>query len=60
MNETKQEPWYKHRWPWILMGGPFLAIIGCAITIWLAFNDSADQPITQGVEKVGLKVVEKP
>jgi hypothetical protein len=59
MEQSKQEPWYKHRWPWILMSGPFLAIIGCAITIWLAF-DGADQPVTQGVEKVGPKVVNKP
>jgi hypothetical protein len=40
------------------MSGPAIAVVGCAITIWLAF-DGADQPIHDGVERVGLKVVEK-
>ena len=40
------------------MSGPALAVIGCAITIWLAF-DGADPPIHDGVEHYGLKVTEK-
>lgn len=30
------KPWYGHRWPWLLMLGPFLVIIAGSITIWLA------------------------
>lgn len=58
MQNENQEPWWKHRWPWILMSGPAIAVVGCAITIWLAF-DGADQPLREGVEHVGLKVMEK-
>ncbi|WP_344761815.1 FixH family protein [Actimicrobium antarcticum] len=29
-------PWYTHRWPWLLMLGPFLVIIAGSVTIWLA------------------------
>lgn len=35
-------PWYKEFWPWFLMAGPFLAIIGCMVTIYLAFSDNYD------------------
>ena len=31
-------PWWRQRWPWLLMAGPALAIVGCAITIVLAFQ----------------------
>lgn len=40
------------------MAGPALAIVGCVITIALAFNHFADQPILEGGMKRGL-VVEK-
>ena len=30
------KPWYREFWPWFLMAGPFLAVVGCAITIYLA------------------------
>ena len=29
-------PWYREPWPWILMAAPAAAIVGCAVTIWLA------------------------
>jgi hypothetical protein len=32
----KPAPWYTHRWPWLLMLGPFLVIVAGAVTIWLA------------------------
>ncbi|EGF32624.1 Putative analog of CcoH [Oxalobacteraceae bacterium IMCC9480] len=32
----KPAPWYKHRWPWLLMLGPFLVIVAGSVTIWLA------------------------
>lgn len=37
-------PWYKEPWPWILMAGPMLAMVGCGITIWLA-STHADVPV---------------
>ncbi len=51
-------PWWREPWPWILMAGPALAIVGCAITIVLAFSSFSDQPILDGAMKRGL-VVEK-
>jgi hypothetical protein len=57
--EQNTTPWYRQRWPWLLMLGPFVAMVACAITITLAFQNFADQPIYDGGVKRGL-VVEKP
>jgi hypothetical protein len=32
------KPWYAHRWPWLLMLGPFLVIVAGSYTGWLAFT----------------------
>ncbi|MYN11897.1 hypothetical protein GSY71_01850 [Pusillimonas sp. TS35] len=54
-------PWWREPWPWILMAGPALAIIGCIITIALAVQNFSDQEIRDGGVKRGLVVsVEKP
>ena len=29
-------PWYRHRWPWLLMIGPVWVLIGGVVMIWLA------------------------
>lgn len=50
------EPWWRQRWPWLLMAGPALAMVGCAITIVLAFEGFADQTIADGGVKRGLVV----
>ena len=58
MNPNPAKPWYREPWPWILMSGPLLAMIGCGVTIWLA-NGHADIPVADAarhglvVEKVG-------
>jgi hypothetical protein len=31
-------PWYKHRWPWLLMAGPGIVAIAASYTGWLAFT----------------------
>lgn len=31
------QPWYRHRWPWLLMLGPFLVVVAGIHTTWLAF-----------------------
>jgi hypothetical protein len=57
MNSTEtSKPWYREPWPWILMAGPALAIVGCAVTIYLAFQGGADQEIRDGGVKRGLVV----
>lgn len=50
------KPWWKQLWPWLLISGPAVAMIGCIITIWLAINMHADKPLRDGVVKQGLKV----
>lgn len=56
MSETKRsKPWWREPWPWILMAGPAAAIVGCVVTIALAVQNFADQPITDG-NKRGLVV----
>lgn len=49
-------PWYREPWPWILMAGPALAIVGCGITIYLAVANFGDQEIRDGGVKRGLVV----
>jgi hypothetical protein len=56
MTEQQIKPWWKQLWPWLLISGPAAAMIGCAITIWLAVNLYADKPLRDGVVKQGLKV----
>jgi hypothetical protein len=56
MLEQQTKPWWKQLWPWLLISGPLVAMIGCAITIWLAVNLYADKPLRDGVVKQGLKV----
>lgn len=31
-------PWYRHRWPWLLMLGPALVIVGGVNLGWLAYS----------------------
>lgn len=31
-----EAPWYKHRWPWLLMLGPFIVVLAGSFTIWIA------------------------
>ncbi|CAB3682769.1 FixH family protein [Achromobacter mucicolens] len=50
------KPWYREPWPWILMAGPFAAMIGCFITIYFAMTQFASQPIQEGVVKRGLVI----
>jgi hypothetical protein len=54
--QTTMKPWWKQLWPWLLISGPAVAMIGCIITIYLAINLYADKPLRDGVVKQGLKV----
>jgi hypothetical protein len=58
MSNQNDRPWWKHRWPWLLMSGPALAVAACAVTIWMAFNVSVDVALHDGVEQHGLKVTD--
>lgn len=51
-------PWYRQKWPWLLMVPPVSAIIGCTITITLAIL-SADGMVTDDYYKRGLAINEQ-
>lgn len=48
-------PWYKQRWPWILMAGPALVVIAGLVTLWLAIS-SNDGLVSDDYYKEGLAV----
>ncbi len=33
-----KQPWYRHRWPWLIMLGPFIVIVGGLYMGYLAFS----------------------
>ena len=55
--DNSPTPWWKQVWPWLLISGPAVAAMGCAVTIWLAYQ-VPDQSIREGVVKQGLKTTE--
>ena len=57
VQERDSGPWYREPWPWLLMAGPFVAIIGCVVTIVLAFEDNPDRDVRLDARKQGLIVV---
>ena len=48
-------PWYRHRWPWILMAGPFVVVVAGLITAYLAVS-SNDGLFDDDYYKQGLAV----
>ena len=36
VNTTPTTPWYRQRWPWFLMAGPFIVVLAGSYTFWLA------------------------
>ena len=48
-------PWYKHRWPWLLMAGPAIVIVAGVITAWIAI-DSNDGLVTDDYYKQGMAI----
>lgn len=36
--DSRQAPWYKQRWPWLLMIGPAWVVVGAVIMITLALR----------------------
>ena len=59
-SSAEQRPWYREPWPWLLMAGPALAVVGCVITIYLAMTRFVDEPIYDGGSRRGLVVERGP
>jgi hypothetical protein len=52
---SENQPWYKDRWPWILMAGPAVVVVAGFITLWLAIS-SDDGLVSDDYYKQGLTV----
>ena len=48
-------PWYRHRWPWLLMAGPFVVVVAGFVTLWLAVA-SDDGLVADDYYKRGLGI----
>ena len=48
-------PWYRERWPWILISGPAAVLVAGAWTMWIAFA-SADGVVAGDYYKRGLAI----
>ena len=48
-------PWYRERWPWLLILGPAAVLVAGAITTWIAFA-SADGLVAEDYYKQGLGI----
>jgi hypothetical protein len=51
-------PWYRHRWPWILMAGPGLVVVAGIVTAWIAAVTN-DGLVADDYYKQGLAVNQK-
>ena len=52
---TRSAPWYRHRWPWLLMAGPVAVIIAGLVTAWVAFT-GADALVVDDYYKQGKAI----
>lgn len=48
-------PWYRERWPWILMAGPAAVVVAGGITMWIAFSTN-DGLVAEDYYKQGLAI----
>ena len=55
MHAAPPTPWYRERWPWILMSGPAAVIVAGAFTTWIAFA-TADGLVADDYYKRGLGI----
>ena len=52
---SDSKPWYKDRWPWILMAGPAIVVVAAFITLGLAIK-SDDGLVAEDYYKQGMTV----
>lgn len=55
MNSASATPWYRHRWPWLLMLGPAVVVVAGIYTTYLAFS-SNDGLVSDDYYKEGLAI----
>jgi hypothetical protein len=47
--------WYRHRWPWLLMLGPFTVVVAGLVTMWISFS-GADALVVDDYYKQGKAI----
>jgi hypothetical protein len=52
---AKSAAWYREPWPWIVVSGPALAVIGCIVSVYLAVS-GADPLIDDDYYQHGLRI----
>lgn len=53
--ERPRGPWYREPWPWILMSGPFAAVVAGLATAWIAVTHQ-DGLVVEDYYKQGLAI----
>ena len=53
--DKRPDPWYKHRWPWLLMAGPVAVLVAGFITMWISFS-GADALVVDDYYKQGKAI----
>jgi len=48
-------PWYRQRWPWLLIAGPAIVVVAGFVTLWLAISTD-DGVISDDYYKRGLLI----
>lgn len=54
-NDIAPLPWYRHRWPWLLISGPLIVVIAGFVTLVLAIR-SNDGLVADDYYKQGLTI----
>jgi hypothetical protein len=49
------KPWYRNRWPWLLMAGPAIVVVAGLVTAWLAWTTD-DGVVADDYYKRGLVI----
>lgn len=55
MKSDDSKPWYRHRWPWLLMAGPAAVLVAGFITMWISFT-GADALVVDDYYKQGKAI----
>jgi hypothetical protein len=57
-SRTDPRPWYRDRWPWLLIAGPVAVVVASLVSAWIAAA-SDDGVVAQDYYKQGLLINRK-
>jgi uncharacterized protein len=56
--ELRSPSWYRQRWPWLLIAGPFVVVVASLASAWIAVR-SDDGLVAEDYYKQGLLINQK-